>query len=71
MVQVYFKLTYYTILSMGSKKSKVYQPKNLNSMARYLEISAQTLHWYKREKPKKFELLKLGWQEVCKRELQS
>lgn len=56
---------------MKNKKEKVFQPDNINSLARYLELSPATIHFYKREKPKKFNLLKLGWKEVCRLELQS
>lgn len=52
-------------------KKRKYQPDNISSLSRYLDISAQTLHFYKREKPKKFELIMLGWGEVCKRELRA
>jgi len=53
---------------MKSKKNKVYKHKNINALSRYLGISSQTLHWYKKEKPKKFKLLMLGWNEVCNAE---
>ena len=54
---------------MKTKKEKIYQPHNLSALARYLDTTSQNIHWYKREKPKKFELLQLGWEEVCRREL--
>lgn len=54
---------------MKTKKEKIFNPDNLSRMASYMDSTYQTLYFYRKEKPKKFELLLLGWKAKCEHEL--
>ena len=47
-------------------KKTIYQPNNKSMLAKYLGVTPTTIHNWKRDKPKKYNLVMIGWVSLCK-----
>jgi hypothetical protein len=46
--------------------SKLFKPNNDSRLAKFLELTPVAIYKWKKDHPKKYELIKLGWEQKCK-----